>query len=88
MTDWEIYYVPHQFTGQPVPCRRPVRREVKRMDDQCDRSCPWYDDPYGICIQQLRESLDHGLAHQGGMSDGEHANLVAIEEFIRARDNA
>ena len=31
MTDWEVYYVPHQFTGQPVPCRRPVRKEVRTV---------------------------------------------------------
>ena len=31
MPDYEVYYIPHQFTGQPVPCRRPVRREVRTV---------------------------------------------------------
>jgi hypothetical protein len=31
MTDYEISYIPHAHTGQPVPVRRPIRRKDPSM---------------------------------------------------------
>ena len=46
------------------------------------------DDPYGDFIAQLRALLREALALEGDMSDAEHANLIAIEELVRTRDNS
>lgn len=48
-----------------------------------------HPDPYGDTVMHLRSILRFTLEqNSGGMNDTEHANLVAIEEFIRERDNA
>jgi hypothetical protein len=58
------------------------------MDDKSRDSYPVQDDPYGTTIKFLHEAIRAGLEYEGQMNDREHANLIAIEEFIRARDNA
>ena len=47
----------------------------------------WGDDPYGDAIATIKALLEAAL-ESDAMSDAEHDNLVAIEEFIRMRDNA
>jgi len=46
------------------------------------------DDPYGSAIASALMALRIGITLEGSMSTTEHANLLAIEEFIRVRDNA
>jgi len=46
------------------------------------------DDPYGDCIRAIIDIIHIALEREGAMSNGEHANLTAIEEFIRTRDNS
>jgi len=45
-------------------------------------------DPYGCALNAMRILIRTALSLEDSMSEGEKANLVSIEEFIRARDNA
>jgi len=44
-------------------------------------------DPYSEAIHRARTAIRNALAHEDTMSEGEKANLIAIEEFVRTRDN-
>jgi hypothetical protein len=47
------------------------------------------DDPYGDALSLIKRIIRSTLdLHSGQMSEGEHANLIAIEEVVRERDNA
>jgi hypothetical protein len=46
------------------------------------------DDPYGSAIASALMAIRIGITLQGSMNTTEHSNLLAIEEFIRVRDNA
>lgn len=48
------------------------------------------DDPYGDALRGMKDLIAIALTepHVGLMNDAEHANLIAIEEFLRMRDNA
>jgi hypothetical protein len=44
-------------------------------------------DPYSTAIADALAAIRKGIAQEGEMSNTEHANLIAIEELIRVRDN-
>jgi hypothetical protein len=47
------------------------------------------DDPYGTATYVIRNIIHRAIyAYGGTMSEGEHKNLVDIEEFTRRLDNA
>lgn len=47
-------------------------------------------DPYGEATRGIRDIIAVALGepYAGEMSEAEHANLIAFEEFLRERDNA
>jgi hypothetical protein len=55
--------------------------------DQMMEACTCAD-PYSTATGSIRTTISDALKHKGSMSDDEHKNLIAIEEFVRVRDNA
>jgi len=47
-----------------------------------------WQDPYSATIEACKRIIAHGLKESGAMSEAEFQNLLAIEEFIRSRDNS
>jgi hypothetical protein len=56
-------------------------------DDTSIEDLRYEPDPYGEAIDRARTAIRNALTHEGSMSEGEKANLIAIEEFVRTRDN-
>lgn len=44
-------------------------------------------DPYSTAIADALAAIRKGIEQEGAMSEAEFANLIAIEELIRTRDN-